>query len=391
MTVVLVLGAAAGVTYLFTRDEIAGPEPVVASPTAAGTASATPPPTRIPTPAPTALLSPGAAATPTFPPPSSDAGRGVGEIRSVTFDACSSEAACGHVAADETWVVLGRFRPSPAIEAVNVETGARVSVPIARAPGSLHVRDGVVVYFTATGPEGGVDETWIVWRLDLGRAGSAPVKLDEFDAVIFGGGDTLNPWPDPKTNGRDVVWLRVIEDGRAYEVVVSRGDALPTVLETTAEHTFYAIDGLGRIATTTAAGEGEVSLRVYPAQSGTHLELGRRDARNGGLVDWAGERVVWFEGYGVVRPPVRADLFDPATGNGAPFDPPAGCTLFFGTTIRHLLVSCLDGVVNAHDLKTGGILRLAPVVRAFPRALLMRSTAEFNAGEGAWLHAPVLP
>lgn len=359
--------------------------------TPAPTASATTAPSATASPSPVAATSPPPPTvtpmpTPTFPPPAADQASGVGTVRQVRSRG---------FAADATFAV-GTI-PSSGVEIVTVASGSRVTVPHPRPArvGDAAIARGLVVYFDTIEGSDGAPHTFGVWRLDLTAATPVPVKLDEFPAVRgFGGGDTINPWPSPQTNGGDVVWLRAREAGgrRTHEIVAQRGIAAARVVHTGAAHPFFALGDDGRVAVVTVGSNADrEALLVLVDPSGGTRELARRPVEAAGLVSWVAGKVAWFDSTFNVRPASRADLFDAATGASTPFAPPAGCGLGFPTTRRHVQVICFGGLHAVHDLVSGRAAPLAPVVVANREALMMRSTAEFNAGEQAWLHAVVLP
>jgi len=359
--------------------------PATPTPTAAATGAprASPPPVAATsTPAPTVTPMP----TPTFPPPAADQASGVGTVRQVRSRGFAADAA----------FAVGTI-PSTGLEIVTVASGTRVTVPHPRPArvGDAAIARGLVVYHDTIEGSDGTPQTFGVWRLDLTAATPVPVKLDEFPAVRgFGGGDTINPWPSPQTNGTDVAWLRAREAGgrRTHEIVAQRWIAPARVVHTGAAQPFFALGDDGRVAVVTAGSNADrEALLVLFDASGPSRELARRPVEAAGFVSWVAGKVAWFDSAFNVRPASRADLFDPATGASTPFAPPAGCGLGFPTTRRHVQVICFGGLHAVHDLVTGRAAPLAPVVIANREALMMRSTAEFSAGEQAWLHAAVLP
>ncbi len=338
-----------------------------------------------PSPSPTLTASPTATvrATPTYPPPAADAAAGIGTIRSVRSAGITADGS------RVVGVISTADGSRSSIDVLVVETGRRSTIAHGR-PGQIQGRSlvsGMLAYLdTSPGPGGA--GTFGVWRIDLGLVDPSPVRLDDFAAVpgfVFGHTGNTH-WPAPKTNGRDVVWLRSRETAgtRTYELVTARGIATPQVIHSARRLVSYEVDDGGRIAFATTI-DGAAILSLYDPATGRVRELARRSAEQGEL-SWVNGRVAWFDHL-----LARADLYDAATGTSSPFDPPTGCELAYPTTSRHVLVRCLGGLVAAHDLVTGRIVPLAPVVLASPGALLMRSTAEDEKGPDAWLHAAVLP
>lgn len=296
--------------------------------------------------------------------------------------------------ADATSVVavLGSgTNAAPQFEIVTVATGARRRIAhsrVAIVPG-VATGSGTLAYYDAADAQDG-GKTFGIWRLDLQAVTPTPVRLDGFPAPagFVGGRHTANdPWPDPQTNGPDVVWLRTRETtaGRTHELVVARGIGTPRVISSYGLLPFYVMDEAGRIAILTGLEHETTTLSLYDPAAGRVRELARRPADQARWVSWVNGRIALVDPGGS-----RAELYDPATGASTPFVPPTGCELG-GSTGRHVLVRCLSGLTAAHDLVTGRIVPLAPLVLPYRDALLMKSTAEFDAGPTAWLHAAVLP
>jgi hypothetical protein len=302
-------------------------------------------------------------------------------------------------AADATRVVSvipASFGAPPQFDVLTVATGARTRLAHARSasPTGLALASGMLVYFDVITAADGA-ETFGVWRIDLTTARPDAVKLDEFPSPGgFGGGDTIDPWPSPQTNGSDVVWLRTRAGqvgGRTHEIVATRGIRAPQVIHSGPQQPFFALDERGRVAIVTGAFAGDRDSVLSLYDGGVTRQLARRTADQGGLPGWAVGRIAWFNSWFSVRGASRVDLIDPGGGASATFAPPAGCSVMYPATRRHIQVSCLGGLTSVHDLVTGKIQPLSRILLASREALLMRSTAEFNAGEDAWLHAAVLP
>lgn len=380
----MIMASCTGALVPATPTPVASPtaEPSVAlsSPTASQTSRAS-------TPAPTLTATVTALPMPTFPVPSADPSAGVGPITAVRSAAATADGS-------RVVGVPASFGAPPQIEVVTIATGARRRIAHARQahPAGLSVASGTLVYFDAVAAADG-SETFGVWRIQTQDVRPTPTKLDEFPSPGgFGGGDTINPWPSPQTNGREVLWLRTRQAAsrRTHELVVARGIGAPQVVHSGPQQPFYSIDEQGRIAIVTST-DKEATLAMYDPGTGRVGEIARRPAEQGGLASWVNGQLAWLDSYFNVRPASRADLFDPSTGASTSFAPPTGCGLSFPTTRRHLLVICFGGLTAVHDLATGKVAPLAPVVLATREALLLRSTAEFDAGQDAWLHAAVLP
>lgn len=248
---------------------------------------------------------------------------------------------------------------------------------------------GTLVYVDISRASDG-SERMGVWRLGLGGRASSPILLDEFPNVIRGGGDTISPVPAPKTNGRDVVWLRTRPSSATADLMLASAPGVPRMIRSNLFLPFHAIDEQGRVAFVVTT-EKENALLLYEPVAGRAREIAKRSAEESGLPAWVNGKIAWFDSYFNVRFASRAELFDPSTGASTTFAPPTGCGLAGQTTRRHVLVTCFGGLTAVHDVISGKALPLAPLVFASRDALLMRSTAEFNAGEDAWLHAAVLP
>lgn len=333
------------------------------------------------------MATPSPLPTATFPAPSGDAAAGIGPVIAVRSEGDFPAADATRVAA----VIGSGTAAPPQFEVLTIATGARTRIAhsrVAIVPG-VAMSAGTLAYYDAA-PAGDGGKVFGIWRIALQDVTPTPVRLDEFPAPpgFVGGRHTaIDPWPDPKTNGRDVVWLRMRETtpGPTHELVVARGSGTVQVIFSSRGLPFYAMDDLGRIAILTGPEFGTPTLSLYDPAAGRVRELARPAAERW-FPSWVNGKIALTAGGG----PSRADLYDPATGASTAFVPPTGCQLA-GTTGRHVLVRCLSDLIAAHDLVTGRIVPLAPFVIPYRDALLMRSTAEYDAGPSAWLHATVLP
>jgi hypothetical protein len=207
--------------------------------------------------------------------------------------------------------------------------------------------------------------------------------LDEIDLVGLGGGDTWNPWPAARTNGKDIAWLHAGGALGKHQLVLLDFAGRRHIVGETDRPIWFDLDYGGGVPVALFNADGS-SQRFFYYLAGTVHEMGMRDAANAGYVMSFGSYVGWTLGTGTVRPIDGIDL-STDTGKGIGTQrPEPGCT-FVGRTYKDLVSVCPSGTrlkdVFANTIRDGPPSR---VVLSFPRALLWRTTADLAANPQVW-------
>lgn len=216
------------------------------------------------------------------------------------------------------------------------------------------------------------------------RGSEPPKLLDEFSPAFFGGGDSWNPAPSPKTNGTRVVWLRWPADAPSGEIVVATQDGKRSSILSTDRATFFAVDDGGRVAAARIPfgwQTGEAELLLW---DGALRTVASRAADKAGPVWFVAGRALWADSFGNVRNIVSATLFDLRTGSGNAVRAPADCALS-GATVRDVVFTCPNDFVRLDPL-SGATSRFGTtnIASVFPHAIAHRETPT-----GDWLIARV--
>jgi hypothetical protein len=266
-------------------------------------------------------------------------------------------------------------------QAIDLGTGAVFTLRprAATSAGVEDIRDDVAILTEAT-EIGANREHMRILRVPWRNASRVEV-LDEFDLEGLGGGDTWNPWPSAKTNGKDVVWLRPVEQGR-LGIMLLRSDGSREVLYRTTGPIWFDLDDAGRIAIAAgAATPGPTQQLVL--YNGSLNVLGTRAAADAGYVMAFGDRIGWTHGSGMVAPARDVELVSAQGATIRTIAPPAGCMLA-GRTTKQILFNCgtttqlLDAASFAsRTLASGAVI-------ASKRIIFFREPADFGADPEIW-------
>ena len=241
------------------------------------------------------------------------------------------------------------------------------------------------------------DDNVLLLEADYTGAGSAHVKLsrvpwrdpakaqllDELDLVGIGGGDTWNPFPSAKTNGRDVVWLHAGGLFLEHEIVLQPATGAKKTVLRTDHPVWFDIDDSGRVAIA-AANADATKQELWLWDGVTLRRLGSRDIDAGGFVVSFDNSIGWAHGYGTVRPASDFEIVPIDGGSFKTIRPESGCAIVGGTA-KELVSICGSGsrLINV----TSGVVRDGPksrIVLPFPRALVWRMTADLAANPEIW-------
>jgi len=211
--------------------------------------------------------------------------------------------------------------------------------------------------------------------------------LDEIDLTGLGGGDTWNPWPYARTNGRDVVWLHAGGLFGPHEIILLGPNGPRQTVLTTDKPAYFDLDDRGRVALATfSADRAKQELQLY---DGGLRQLGSRSADAGGYVVSFADTVGWVRGFGTVRPPTEVELFPVSGGRSRTARAETGCVVI-GATVRDVATVCSKGA-RLIDV-AGGAVRDGPAARivlAFRRGLLWRTSADLATSPEVWHVAPL--
>jgi hypothetical protein len=213
------------------------------------------------------------------------------------------------------------------------------------------------------------------------RDASNVTTLDEIDLAGVGGGDTWNPWPYARTNGRDVVWLRAGGVFAPHTIVLLGADRQKRTIYENSRAMWFDIDEAGRVA---IAAEKEATQELVVYANGTTRQLGRRDGAAEGYPMSFGDVIGWTRGIGAVRLISDVELLPIAGGPSKAAPIPSGCVIG-GRSLREIVTLCPAGV-RLVDASTG-TARDGPnsrVVQPWRRGLLWRTTADLTANPQVW-------
>jgi len=198
------------------------------------------------------------------------------------------------------------------------------------------------------------------------RTGVAPVEIDAVAGEIEPDPHLNMYFPNPVTNGRDVVWLHAPRvDGKPGDIEVRRWTAGATAVAYHGEGA-YALDDDGRIAL--SANKGATAELLLVDASGATRTITTRD--RGGAPYLAGPKIVWARAPNGPLAITAADVVDIAKGTSAAVT--AKCP-FIGATVRHVVFGCrADGsrVVSVDDLTADDVDPF--FFRADPHAIIGR-------------------
>lgn len=234
-----------------------------------------------------------------------------------------------------------------AVSAVHETVDAAVTVP--------SIRDGVVTLLETQDTDVPMQ---VRVRVLAGRwrDPSSFTVLDEF-TIPVAGGDGWSPFPDPQTNGWEVVWMRTVAVG-AYELRMRDADGTIHTIYSSSSAISFALARSGDVAIGDIALAGRTApdaLRLY--SNGRVRTLLERPAGGGGFVSWQNGAVIWPMGVGLARYVTSVERIVPGTLERATITAPQGCLGYMGATEAQLAFACGDHV----ELTGGpGPARLGP-------------------------------
>jgi hypothetical protein len=247
------------------------------------------------------------------------------------------------------------------------------------------VRDAVVL-LRETEDFGGGDAHVSLLRVPW-RDPAQTETLDEIDLTGLRGGDTWNPWPYARTNGRDVVWLHAGGLFDPHEIILLGANGPRRTVLTTDRPVYFDLDDSGRVAIASlSADRATQELQLF---DGRLRQLASRSADAGGYVMSFADTVGWVRGLGTVRPPTEVELVPVSGGQSRAARAETGCVVI-GATTRDVATVCSNGV-RLIDV-AGGAVRDGPAARivlAFRRGLLWRTLADFTANPAVWRVTPL--
>ena len=266
--------------------------------------------------------------------------------------------------------------------AIDLSTGAMFTL---RAPGSASVsvddvRDDAVLL--TEGAEAGPGRQHVrLLRVPWRNAARAEL-LDEFDLEGLGGGDSWNPRPSAKTNGKDVAWLRPVEQGR-FAIMLQRSDGSREMIYRTTGPVWFDLDDAGRIAIVASSTIAPTRAQQLVLYSGSLSTLGTRPAAEGGIVMSFPDQIGWAHGYGSVAPARDVELISVGGVTIRTLTPPAGCA-FNGRTAKQVLFNC-GTTTQLLDTTTLATRTLASnVVIPSKRIVFFREQSDFGADPEIW-------
>jgi hypothetical protein len=267
-------------------------------------------------------------------------------------------------------------------QAIDLSTGAMFTLrpKAATSVDVAEIRDEVAI-LTDTAEAGVGREHVRVLRVPWRNATRAEV-LDEFDLEGLGGGDTWNPWPSARTNGKDVAWLRPVEQGR-LGIVLLRGDGSREVIYRTTGPVWFDLDDAGRIAIAARAAAGPDPAQQLVLYEGSLRVLGSRVGAEAGYVMAFGDRIGWTHGSGMVAPARDVELVSTQGATIRTIAPPAGCMLT-GRTTKQILFNC-GTTTQLFDAASFATRTLASgAVIASKRIIFFRESADVGADPETW-------
>jgi len=340
------------------------------------------------------LGGPGSASPrPSTEPPAQIASAGTS--RTVSFSDCDARTIPGSLPACELVqaaldrdVFVGVLRRSSAAgftyeaRAIDLQTGeTRVLRQLEDTELVIEdVRDAVVLLRQSEDYGGGdahVRLLRVPWR-DPARTET----LDEIDLTGLGGGDTWNPWPHARTNGRDVVWLHAGGLFGPHEIILLGANGPRQTVVTTDKPAYFDLDESGRVAVAMfSADRATQGVHVYDGRS---RQLGSRSADEAGYVVSFADTVGWVRGFGTARPPTEVELIPVGGGRSRAARAESGCVVI-GATAREVATICSSGV-RLIDV-AGGAIRDGPrgrIALAFRGGLLWRTAADLGVSPEVW-------
>lgn len=334
-------------------------------------------------PGPSAATAPPAAATPT-PTASVPSASPTATPRSVRpFDRVAAVAGPG----DGSFVAVDReriaFVEGTTVSVIDVATGQKRGV-FQAMPGwgvSLSPRGlrGETLVLLESRTDGQRTDGRAI-RIDL--RGDIRGTIDEWSGPFLGGGDTWAPEP-PVTNGTDVVWVRITDEGRpfAVDVMLSRATAAPRVISTSTSAAWADLHDDGRIAVSTFITRGDrAELVIW--RDGQVTAVGTRGSPDGGPARFIGDRLFWGIGPAIAARVERGQLI---TVGGAVQDVAFPGCAWTGATARHLAIGCGTGAGSSFTLLDPVSGVRGDAIAAFqlvagPRAALWREGSQWWLG-----------
>jgi hypothetical protein len=323
-----------------------------------------------------------------------------GAARTVSFPDCDARTVAGSLPACELLqaaldrdVFVGVLRRSTAsgityeARAIDLQSGETRELRQLEETELLieDVRDAVVLLRETEDLGGGdahVSLLRVPWR-DPARAET----IDEIDLTGLGGGDTWNPWPYAKTNGRDVVWLHAGGLFDPHEIILLGPSGPRRTVVTTDKPVYFDLDDQGRVAV--AALNADRTKQELQLFDGRLRQLGSRSADAGGYVLSFADSVGWVRGFGTARLPTEVELFPVSGGPSRAARAESGCVMI-GATAREVATVCSAGVRLIEV--AGGAVRDGPagrIVLAFRRGLLWRTLADLTSNPEVWRVTPL--
>src|SRR2546425_6063468 len=310
-----------------------------------------------------------------------------GTSRTVSFSDCDARTIPGSLPACELLqaalghdVFVGVLRRSSAAgftyeaRAIDLQSGeTRVLRQLEETELVIEdVRDAVVL-LRETEDLGGGDAHVSLLRVPW-RDPAHAETLDELDLTGLRGGDTWNPWPRAKTNGRDVVWLHAGGLFGPHEIILLGSNGPRRTVVTTDKPAYFDLDDSGRVAVAMfGADRATQDLNVYDGRS---RQLGSRSADAAGYVLSFADTVGWVRGFGMERPPTEVELVPIGGGRSRAARAESGCVVI-GATAREVATVCSSGV-RLIDV-AGGAIRDGPPGRI---ALAFRGGVPWRAAAG---------
>jgi hypothetical protein len=214
--------------------------------------------------------------------------------------------------------------------------------------------------------------------------------LDEIDLVGLGGGDTWNPWPAAKTNGRETVWLHAGGLVLPHQVMLQSADGTKQSIFETDKPVFFDVDESGRVAIASppSSPNPPVTQELSLYASGSIRRIASRPIEQSGYAMSFSKTIGWTLGTGAVRFIDGVELIPVAGGASKTIKPDAGC-LSAGRTANDIVSVCPSGVrlvdAASGSSRAGPPSRIVLVSRG---ALLWRTAADLAANPQVYRITP---
>ena len=298
-------------------------------------------------------------------------------------------------AADKGAFVAGLRQADGTFEArsIDLATG-EIRVLIPRADVGMHIDDlddGIAILEEHDAQGGGSAHARLIRVPSRDPSGAA--VLDDIDLVGLKGGDSWNPWPMAKTNGRETVWLHAGGLFLPHDVILQTADGQKRSVYQTDQAVWFDIDDNGRVAIATlaaplAGAATPTTEELFIYEDRALRRLGTRAVGDSGIPISFADAIGWTLGTGSVQRIDGVEIVPLAGGATRTIRPESGC-VYTGRTAAEIVTICPSGA-RLFDVASGAV-RSGPqsrVVLASRHALIWRTAADLAANPQVYRITP---